>query len=177
MTYKQREIFQGRIIRLTQEQVTLPNGQHMDMEVVHHPGGVAVLALDGQQRLCLLRQYRHLTGGWIWEIPAGKIDHQEPTVMTAQRELREEAGLTAPEFIYLGKTISSPGIFTEIVHVYLATDLQQVAQQHEPEELIEVHWIELATIHDWIADGTIYDAKTIVGVMLYDLFRNKQNIF
>ncbi len=174
MTDKSREIFQGRIIRLTQEQVILPNGHQLDMEIVHHPGGVGVLVVDEDQRVCLLRQYRHLTGGWVWEIPAGKIDNQEPTLQTAQRELREEAGLTATEFIYLGKTISSPGIFTEMVHLYFATGLQQVAQQHEPGELIEVHWIDLTTIHDWIATGTIYDAKTIVGVMLLDLYRNKQ---
>ena len=175
MTHKPREIFQGRIIRLTQQQITLPNGHQMEMEIVHHPGGVGVLALDAQQRLCLLRQYRCLTGEWIWEIPAGKIDHPESTLTTAQRELREEAGLTATEFIPLGKTISSPGIFTEVVHLYLASVLQPVAQAHEPGELIEVHWIELVTVHEWIANGTIYDAKTIVGVMLLDLYQGRQN--
>ena len=174
MSDKPREIFRGRIIRLTQEHVTLPNGRQFEMETVHHPGGVGILALDAQQRLCLIRQYRQLTGDWLWEIPAGKIDHQEATLLTAQRELREEAGLTASQFTHLGRTISSPGIFTEIVHLYLASGLQQVALAHEPEELIEVHWIDLPTVHDWIADGTIYDAKTIVGVMLLDLHRKKQ---
>jgi ADP-ribose pyrophosphatase len=174
MTDNSREIFQGRIIRLTLDQVTLPNGRQFEMEIVHHPGGVGVLALDKLQRLCLVRQYRYLTGGWLWEIPAGKIDHQEPTAQTAQRELHEEAGLLADEFMYLGRSITSPGIFTEVVHLYLAQGLQQVDVAHEPEELIDVHWIALDSVRDWIANGTIYDAKTIVGVMLLDLYRDKK---
>src|SRR3989304_680585 len=92
---QQRMIFKGRIIRLTLDTVQLPNGATAGLEIVHHPGGAAVVALDAAGRVCLLRQYRHAAGGWMWELPAGKLDGGEPPLTTAQRELQEEAGLHA----------------------------------------------------------------------------------
>lgn len=176
MTASRREIYRGKIVSLSQEQVTLPNGHRFDLEIVHHPGGVGVLALDQQQRLCLLRQYRHVAGGWLWEIPAGKIDQQEPTLQTARRELQEEAGMAAESFIALGRTITSPGIFTEVIHFYFATGLHAIEAVPEREEIIEVHWLPLATVQEWIAQGDIIDAKTIVGVTLLTIHMNRNLI-
>ncbi len=170
MSTSTRVIFTGRVITLTQEQVTLPNNQVCELEIIHHPGGVAIIALDAQQQCCLLRQYRHAAGGWLWELPAGKLEKNEPPLTTAGRELSEEAGMQAQKLIYLGRTISSPGVFTEIIHLYFAQDLTPVVQAHEPDEVIEVHWLPLATIHEWIAQGTIYDAKTIVGITLLEAY-------
>ena len=157
-------IFTGRVIRLTLERVRLPNGQEADLEIVHHPGGAAVVALDQEDQVCLLRQYRHVAGGWLWELPAGKIDHREPPLETARRELREEAGRQAADWRELGCMHSSPGILTEVVHLYLARDLTPTATGHEREEVIEIHWLPLTQALRWCRDGTISDAKTLIGL-------------
>jgi len=157
-------LFRGRIISLTQEQVRLPNGYQAELEIVHHPGGAAVVALDQAGRVCLLRQYRYATGGWLWELPAGKIDDQEPPAHTARRELAEEAGRIAADWRELGFMHSSPGILTEVVYLYLARDLTPVHLGHEQEEVIEIHWLPLTEALRWCADGTISDAKTLIGL-------------
>src|SRR5271170_3523023 len=92
---KVRTIFRGRVILFNVETVRLPNGHLVELEIVHHPGGAAVAAVDAKQRVCLIRQFRHAAGGWIWELPAGKLEPQEPPQETARRELIEEAGTSA----------------------------------------------------------------------------------
>jgi 8-oxo-dGTP pyrophosphatase MutT (NUDIX family)/glyoxylase-like metal-dependent hydrolase (beta-lactamase superfamily II) len=157
-------LFRGRIISLTQEWVRLPNGHETELEIIHHPGGAAVVALDQANQVCLLRQYRYATGGWLWELPAGKIDDGEPPAQTARRELEEEAGREAADWRELGFMHSSPGIFTEVVYLYLARHLTPVALGHEQEEVIEVHWLPLNQALEWCRDGTISDAKTLIGL-------------
>jgi len=157
-------LFRGRIISLTQESVRLPNGHEAALEIVHHPGGAAVVALDQAEQVCLLRQYRYAAGGWLWELPAGKIDDEEPPARTAQRELVEEAGREAADWRELGFMHSSPGIFTEVVYLYLARGLTPAALGHEHEEVIEVHWLPLTLALRWCVDGTISDAKTLIGL-------------
>src|SRR2546430_1430178 len=83
--------FAGRVISVTTDEVLLPNGHRAVLEVVHHPGGAAAVALDESGRVCLLRQYRYVAGGWLWELPAGKLQPREPAPLPAQRELSEEA--------------------------------------------------------------------------------------
>lgn len=95
MPPNKREIYKGKIISLSTESVVLPNGEGLDMEIVHHPGGAAVVALDEKGNICLLRQYRHVFKDWLWELPAGKIDDAEEPIVTARRELMEEAGVQA----------------------------------------------------------------------------------
>lgn len=158
-------IYQGRIVQLALEHVHLPNGEECELEIVHHPGGAAVVALDENANVCLLRQYRHVVGGWIWELPAGKIDNAEDPKQTAKRELLEEAGLQAKQWHSLGRIMSSPGIFTEVIYLYLAQDLQQFEQQAEPHEVFEVHWLPLARALTMAQQGEIEDAKTLVGLL------------
>ena len=133
--------FRGRIITLTTDEVILPNGHRAELEVVHHPGGAAAVAIDAHQRVCLLRQYRYVAGGWLWELPAGKLEPNEPPLTTAQRELIEEAGVSAAHWESLGSYLSSPGIFSEVLHLFLATELQPAQVAHEQAEVIEAHWI------------------------------------
>ena len=138
-----RTVFRGRVITVNVESVRLPNGQLEELEIIHHPGGAAIVAVDGEQRVCLIRQYRHAAGGWIWELPAGKLEPDEPALATAQRELMEEAGVAATEWIALGDYVSSPGVFTETVRLFMARGLKAVNMAHEAGELIEVHWVAI----------------------------------
>jgi ADP-ribose pyrophosphatase len=158
------KIFRGRIIDVDTERVALPNGSEMELEIVRHPGGAAVVALDEKDRVCLLRQYRPAIGDWLWELPAGKIDAGEPPLTTARRELAEEAGLTAARWEGLGCILSSPGVFTERVHLYLARELSTVPDTPHPEEVFEVHWIALREAWTQARDGLISDAKTVIAL-------------
>jgi len=155
----------GKIVNITENQLTLPNGKQVTFEFVHHPGGSAVVALDTQRRVCLLRHYRPVADGWLWEIPAGKRDNNEEPLVTAQRELHEEAGMLAAEWQSLGAVYSSPGVFTEVIHLYLATSLQDIGNQPDDDELFEVHWLALDEAVKMATDGTICDAKTIIALL------------
>jgi ADP-ribose pyrophosphatase len=160
-----KTIYDGRVVELGLETVTLPNGQLLQLEVVRHPGGAAVLALDKNDRVCLLRQYRHAAGGWLWELPAGKIDDGESPQETARRELREEAGLTAERWSPLGSFLSTPGFCDERIYLYLAQGLSHTETDRHADEVIEVHWVELHRAIDWVHRGEIVDAKTMIALL------------
>jgi 8-oxo-dGTP pyrophosphatase MutT (NUDIX family) len=162
---KQTVQFTGRVIQVTTDEVVLPNGHRALLEVVHHPGGAATVALDSGERVCLLRQYRYVADGWLWELPAGKLEPSESPQATAQRELAEEAGVSARHWRSLGTVLSSPGVFGERLHLFLATGLDSGTSAHEPSELIEVHWIALAQACEWALDGTVADCKTALGLL------------
>ena len=157
-------VFSGRVIQVNVERVRLPNDRVADLEIIHHPGGAAVVAIDRQQRVCLLRQFRHAANGWLWELPAGKIDNREPPLQTAQRELTEEAGVTARTWDSLADYVSSPGVFTEVVHLYLATDLTDSVAALEEHEVLEVHWKPLAEVVAMACSGELRDGKSVVGI-------------
>jgi 8-oxo-dGTP pyrophosphatase MutT (NUDIX family) len=160
-----RTMFNGRVITVNVETVRLPNGHVAELEIIHHPGGAAIVAIDAAGRVCLIRQYRHAAGGWVWELPAGKLEPREPPLETARRELREEAGRNAQNWDSLGFYVSSPGVFTEIVHLYLARELDSVKMAHEAAELIEVHWVELEDACTRALHGDINDGKTALGLL------------
>jgi ADP-ribose pyrophosphatase len=160
-----RTIYRGRIITLDVDTVDLPNGNRAELEIVHHPGGAAVVAIDDEDRICLLRQYRHAAGGWIWELPAGKLEPSEPPLITAQRELQEEAGVSAQRWSSLGSYLSSPGVFDEVIHLFLATDLAAVKSGAEADEVFEVHWIARAAARAQALNGELRDGKTVVGIL------------
>ncbi|HEX9811263.1 MAG TPA: NUDIX hydrolase [Burkholderiales bacterium] len=160
----QKLVYEGRIVSVSVGRATFPNRKRAQIETVHHPGGAAVVALDNKQRVCLLRQYRPVFHEWMWELPAGKLDPGEPPLATAQRELAEEAGIRADTWIPLGGVVSSPGVFTETVHLYLARDLSKTKLAHEEHELIEVHWVALAKAIERAGAGDINDGKTVAGL-------------
>lgn len=166
MLEAEKLIYQGRVVRLNVETVRLPNQQLAELEIIHHPGGAAVLALDEQQRICLLYQFRHAAGGYLWELPAGKIDNREPHLQTAQRELQEEAGCTASQWQYLGHVVSSPGVFTEVVHLYLATDLQHSESQPEAHEVFRIEWRTISDVMAMVHGGDIVDGKTLAAILM-----------
>jgi 8-oxo-dGTP pyrophosphatase MutT (NUDIX family) len=162
---KVTHVFRGRVITVNVETVRLPNGHVIDLEIIHHPGGAAIVAVDAQQRVCLIRQFRHAAGGWIWELPAGKLEPDEPPAHTARRELMEEAGFDAITWSSLGAYVSSPGVFTETVHLFMASDLRAVKIAHEAAELIEIHWVPIAEACQRALQGELVDGKTVVGLL------------
>lgn len=158
-------VFSGRVISVSKEQVLLPNGNVADYEIVHHPGGAAVVAPDDESRVCLLHQYRPAAGGWVWELPAGRLEPGEPAALTARRELAEEAGREATDWQDLGFMLSSPGVFDERIHLFLARQLRVVPAHHEPHEVLEAHWVALPEALERAMGGRILDSKTIVGLL------------
>lgn len=157
--------FEGHIVTVEVEDVILPNGSRMAMEVVRHPGGAAVVALDERDRVCLLRQYRPAVGQWIWEVPAGKIDDGEPPLETARRELAEEAGLAAERWQALGSILSSPGILDERIHLFRAGGLKAVDHSPHDHEVFEVHWLAFDEALRRAESGEIEDAKSAAALM------------
>ena len=159
-----RTVHAGRVLTLNLERVTLPNGRVAELEIAHHPGGATIVAVDAQDRVCLLRQFRHAAGGWISELPAGKLDNREHPIECAQRELAEEVGMSARRWDPLGQFFSSPGVLTEIIHVFLARDLVPCTAAPEEHEVLEVKWVPVAEAFRLAGDGSLDDAKTIVGL-------------
>jgi ADP-ribose pyrophosphatase len=163
MSDERRRLYTGEVVTLDVAQVRLPNGHVARLEIVGHPGGAAVVALNGAGEVCLLHQYRHVAGGWLWEVPAGKLDGKTPDA-TARAELAEEAGLEAHRWESLGQVISSPGVYTEVVHLYLAEDLVPVTARPEHDEVFEVAWVPLAEALRRALEGDIVDAKTVIAL-------------
>ena len=164
MSEKIRNVFKGRVLTLNLERVCLPNGRVAELEIAHHPGGAAVVAVDAEGRTCLLRQFRHAAGGWLMELPAGKLDGGEPALECARRELEEEAGMRAARWTRLGEYFSSPGVLTEVIHLYLARDLVPVEARPEEHEVFEAQWLPLDEAVGMAANGGLRDGKSIVGL-------------
>jgi len=160
-----RNVFKGRVLTLNLEQVRLPNGRIAELEIAHHPGGAAVVAVDADDRVCLLRQFRHAAGGWLTELPAGKLDGGEPPLECAQRELAEEAGVVAKRWDKLGEFFSSPGVLTEVIHLFLARDLVATDARPEEHEVFEARWVPLDEAVELAASGRLQDAKSLIGLL------------
>ncbi|MCK6554402.1 NUDIX hydrolase [Candidatus Binatia bacterium] len=159
-----RQIYRGRVVDLRLEDVTLPNDARITLEIVRHPGAAAVVALDAAGHVTLLHQFRHAAGGFIWEIPAGKLDDGEPPLDCAARELREEAGLVAADLVLLGSIVTAPGFCDERIHLFLARDLSPAEQELEADEVLSVSAVPFAVALKMIRSGDIVDAKTIAGL-------------
>ena len=160
-----RNVFRGRVLTLNLEQVRLPNGKVAELEIAHHPGGAAVVAFDAEGRVCLLRQFRHAAGGWLTELPAGKLDGGEPPLECARRELAEEAGVSARRWEKLGEFYSSPGVLTEVIHLFLAHDLEPADASPEEHEVLEASWVPVQEAMDLAASGRLQDAKSVIGLL------------
>jgi len=163
-----REIYKGRIVDLRVERVTLPNGATVDLELMHHPGAAAVVAADEQDRVVLIRQYRHAAGGYIWELPAGILaSPDEPPEACAARELAEETGVVARELRHLGTILTTPGFCDERIHLFLGRGLMDGSHAREFDEAIaEIARVPLAEALARVRNGEIVDGKTIVGLHL-----------
>jgi len=154
----------GRVIQVSTERLRYANGREYDIDFVRHPGAAAVVAADSDGRVCLVRQYRHGIEDFLWEIPAGKLDAGEPPEVCAVRELREETGVTAQSLSSLGLYIPAPGIFTEIIHLYLARDLAVGQPNPDADEELELKWLPLEEAIALILKGELNDGKTALAL-------------
>lgn len=153
-------VFQGNIIHVRHDRVELENGRITGREVVVHPGAVVMLAVqDGYAYL--VRQYRYCIGRELLEVPAGKLEVGEDHRSAALRELKEETGAIGGRVEYLGEIFPTPGLYTEVFHMYLATDLQFGAQCPDEDEFLSVERLSLEEYGRMIERGEIHDAKTI----------------
>ena len=157
--------YHGVVVDVTADIVSLPNGSTSVREVVHHPGGVCVAAVDSDNNIYVVRQFRFPFGRHLLELPAGKLEKGEDPFEAAKRELSEETGLEADSWSKLGSIYVSPGISTEELRLYLARDLHQGQAHPDPNEFLDVEKMPLASLLDRIAAGDIHDAKTVVGAL------------
>jgi ADP-ribose pyrophosphatase len=159
-----RNIYSGKVITLNIDTVTLPNGVTVDLEVVRHPGAAAVVPLKENGTVVLIKQFRHAAGGFIYEIPAGKLHPGEDPKDCAARELEEEIGYQAGRLDLLSSIFTAPGFTDEVIHVYKATGLTKGRQQLDRDEVLEIVEVSLQEAIEMIDKGTIRDAKTMVGL-------------
>ena len=168
---KVKHIYKGPIVDLYVETVTLPNGATVDLDVIHHPGAAAVVPVKEDGSVILIRQFRHAVGGYIYEIPAGKLDHGEDPKVCAARELEEEIGYRAASLEKLASILTTPGFTDEMIHIYEGTGLTKGTQQLDHDEVIEILEVPIEKAIAQIKDGTIKDVKTIIGLQMVYLQR------
>jgi len=168
---KSETVYEGRVITLRRDTVAMPGGGDSVREVVHHPGAVAVLALDDDGNVVLLRQYRHPVGRHLWELPAGLRDEDgEPPLETAKRELAEEVQLAAARWSLLLSVNNSPGFSDELVHVFLAEGLSPVDRpdgfvvEHEEADMT-IDRVPLADAVQRVFDGDIRNSSAVAGIL------------
>lgn len=169
-TLTSREVYHGRILRVREDTVRLPNGKTAEREVAEHPGGVGILALDGGDVL-LVRQYRYAFSRVLTEIPAGKREPGEEPFVTAQRELREEIGATAGKWTELGALIASPGCYGEVLYLYMAQELTFGDTHPDEDEFLDVVRMPFDRAVELCMTGELTDAKTVAAVLKGKLLR------
>ncbi len=164
-TIEKNTVYEGVIVNVRRDKAELVNGKVVGREVVEHPGGVTVIPVEPDGTVWCVRQFRYPFGREMLEVPAGKLERGEDPFDCAVRELSEETGLTADEFVYLGPCCTSPGFSTEVLHIYLALGLHQGAMHLDPDEFLNVEKYGLEELTDRVMSGEIDDAKTIIAVL------------
>ena len=160
-----RWVYRGRVVHLAIERLRLPNGEDIELEVVHHQGAAAAVPLDGQGRVHLVRQYRHAVRGWLLEVPAGKLDGGEAPESCALREVEEEVGQRPRRLVPMGSIRTTPGFSDERIWLYLALDLEPAPQALERDELLSVETMTLERALDLARTGEIEDAKSVCALL------------
>jgi len=164
MTKSVKNIYKGKVVVLNVDRVTLPSGATVDLEVIRHPGAAAIVPMKDDKTVILIRQFRHAAGGFIYEIPAGKLNPGEDPRDCAARELEEEIGYRASSFELLTSIFTAPGFADEVIHIYKGTGLTKGRQKLDHDEVLNVVELPIEKAIAQIQDGTIRDGKTIVGL-------------
>ena len=163
-------IHTGKIIKLDRDRIRYPDGSEADVDMVRHPGASAVVPFlsdpEGEDpQILLLRQYRYAAGGYLYEIPAGRLDPGESPAACAARELKEETGCTAKQIEPLITMVTTPGFTDERIHLYMATDLTHGQAAREADEFADVIIMRLSEALELIQQGEIVDGKTALGIL------------
>lgn len=164
-TISSENIFDGKIIKVRREQVELPDGRRAERELIAHPGGVGVIAVDEKRQAFMVTQYRIAARSNMLEIPAGKLEYGENPLECGKRELTEETGYSAEEFIHLGEYYATPGYCEEKLNIYLARGLKFVGQHLDDGEFLNVNRYDLDELYRMVMDNKIYDAKTAIAIL------------
>ena len=165
-TLHTERIYQGRLVGLRVDTVELPSGRKTKREIVEHGGVAAIVVIDSENNVLLVRQYRKPVERVLLEIPAGGMESGEDALVCARRELEEETGFSAERWEELGFFYTSPGFCTEQMHLYLATELRPAKNAADDDENIEVVRVPLASVPELIASGEVCDAKSIAGLLI-----------
>jgi ADP-ribose pyrophosphatase len=172
-----RELYRGKIVALNRDTVRFPDGTVTEeFDIVRHPGASAIVPFmsdpgGDDPQLLLLRQYRYAAGGYIYEIPAGRLDEGESPEQCAARELKEETGCTAEQMVRLTTMFTTPGFTDEVIHLFMATTLTHGESNREADEFVDVVIVGLAEALELIRTGEILDAKTALGILFAAGFR------
>ena len=158
-------IYSGRVVKLDLLSVELPNGEMSQREIITHPGAVAIVALDEQKQVLMVRQFRLAANKIMLEIPAGTLEPNEPPMVCAERELQEETGYKPQKLEPLGGIFVAPGYTTEYIHLFIATDLIESRLQMDGDEFIELEKMSLPEALRRIEVGEIDDAKSITALL------------
>jgi ADP-ribose pyrophosphatase len=170
-----RRIYTGRVLNLDIDRVRFPDGSEGELEIIRHSGASAVVpVLDDltatDPRIVLIRQYRYAAGGFVYEIPAGRLDGGESPLVCAGRELQEEAGYKAESLTPLVSILTTPGFTDERIHLFVASHLVAVASRRERDEFLETVEMRLSVALDMVGRGEIPDAKTAIGLLFFEKF-------
>ena len=171
-----RRVYTGKIISLDTDQVRFPDGSVGAMDMIRHPGASAIVPFlrdptGPDPQLLLLKQYRYAADGFLYEIPAGRLERGEDPAECARRELQEETGCTTERLDFLTTMYTTPGFTDERIHLYMATGLERGATAHEADEFMTVEAVTLSAALQLIQKGEINDGKTVVGILFAAGFR------
>ena len=164
-TLSSEVIFEGRVITLTNDVALLENGETAGREVVHHHSGACILPYFEDGTLCMVRQFRYAMQQELWELPAGKLEKGEDPFEAAKRELGEECGLTADNYISLGQFFPTVGYDTEVIYTWVATGLHKTQMHLDADEFLTPDRLPLDKAYEMVMSGEIRDGKTIAGIL------------
>ncbi len=173
---REEKIYEGRIISLSNYTVELENGNTAPREVVRHHGGVCVAALDSQDRLLMVRQFRFPAGEELLELPAGKLEKGEEPMACGLRELEEETGHTAGRLLPLARMLPTPAYCTEVIHIFRALELTPTHPHLDEDEFLSVVRVPFGEAVDMVLEGKIPDAKTQLGILTLEALRRRESL-
>jgi ADP-ribose pyrophosphatase len=169
-------LYTGRVVNLDLDRVRFPDDSVGQLEILRHPGASAVVPFldppgDGDPRVVLIRQFRHAADGFIWEVPAGRLDAGETPETCARRELEEETGMRAERLERLTTIHTTPGFTDERIHLFFAEGLGPGSEQREADEFMELHTLRWSEVLRLMENGDIVDGKTLVSLLFVQCFR------
>ncbi len=178
MLISTHRLYSGRVLNLDLDTVEFPDRSTGTLEMIRHPGASAVLPFlddphDADPRIALIRQFRHAADGFVFEIPAGRLDPGETPDACARRELEEETGYTSTQLSQLITIYTTPGFTEERIHLFMATGLTSGAHRREADEFMEIHRLRWSEVLAMVGQGQIVDGKTLAAILFVQCFVKK----